>query len=72
MKKRENDRGDFYIFLSSKDSLRFHPGNKGYNFTVELPERVELRGNWKVALCDIFLNEKNIRDPHGFFRYLRL
>ena len=22
--------GDFYIFLSSKDSLRFHPGNKGY------------------------------------------
>ena len=36
---------DFYIFLSSKDSLRFHPDNKGYNFTVELPERVELRGN---------------------------
>ena len=30
--------GDFYIFLSSKDSLRFHPDNKGYNFTVELPE----------------------------------
>ena len=50
--------GDFYIFLSSKDSLRYHPDNKGYNFTVELPERVELRGNWKVALCDIFLNEK--------------
>ena len=50
--------GDFYIFLSSKDSLRYHPANKGYNFTVELPERVELRGNWKVALCDIFLNEK--------------
>ena len=50
--------GDFYIFLSSKDSLRFHPDNKGYNFTVELPERVELRGNWKVALCDIFFNEK--------------
>ena len=50
--------GDFYIFLSSKDSLRYHPDNKGYNFTVELPKRVELRGNWKVALCDIFLNEK--------------
>ena len=45
--------GNFYIFLSSKDSLRFHPDNKGYNFTVELPERVELRGNWKVVLCDI-------------------
>ena len=51
--------GDFYIFLTSKDSLRFHPHNKGYNFTVELQrERVELRGNWKVALCDIFFNEK--------------
>ena len=50
--------GDFYIFLTSRDSLRYHPDNRGYDFTVELPERVELKGNWKVALCDIFLNEK--------------
>ena len=50
---------EFYIFLTSKDSLGFHPDNTGHNFTVELPERVELRGEWKVAFCDIFVNEKN-------------
>ena len=50
--------GNFYIFLSSRDCLRYHPDNTAYNFTVELPERVELKGNWKVSLSDILLNEK--------------
>ena len=38
-----------YFFLSSIDSLNFHPNNKAYNFTVEVPERINLSGDWEVG-----------------------
>ena len=41
-----------YFFLSSIDSLKFHPNNKAYNFTVEVPERTSLSGDWEVGICD--------------------
>ena len=47
---------NFYLFISSSDSLSFHPDNKGSNFTVELPESVNLHGEWEAALCDFYHN----------------
>ena len=44
---------EFY-FLSSSDSLSYHPDNKCYSFIIELPERIILEGNWAIGLCDFF------------------
>ena len=45
---------NFYFFISSRDSLSFYPDNTGYNFTVELPERLNLKGDWEIVLCDFY------------------
>ena len=50
--KMEED--NIYLFLSSIDSLEFHPNNKAYNFTVEVLERTSLTGDWEVGTCDFF------------------
>ena len=42
-----------YLFLNSNDSKSLHPDNKPFNFTVELPTPLELRGDWKCALAEI-------------------
>ena len=49
---------NFYLFISSKDSLSFHPDNEGSNFIVELPESVNLYGDWEIALCDFYHNQE--------------
>ena len=46
------EEDSIYFFLSSIDSLNFHPNNKAYNFTVEVPERANLIGDWEVGICD--------------------
>ena len=53
MKKNEES---VYFFLSSVDSLNFHPNNKAYNFTVEVPERTSLSGEWEVGICDFYVS----------------
>ena len=52
IKKSEMDEDSIYFFLSSKDSLKFHPNNKAYNFIVEVPERTTLTGEWEIGICD--------------------
>ena len=42
-----------YLFLNSNDSKSLHPKNSPFNFTVELPTPLELRGDWKCALTEI-------------------
>ena len=46
------EEDSIYFFLSSIDSLNFHPNNKAYNFTVEIAERTTLSGDWEVGICD--------------------
>ena len=49
------DNDSLYFFLSSKDSLEYHPANNAFNFTTELCETVDLNGKeWELALCDFF------------------
>ena len=43
-----------YFFLSSIDSLKYHPNNKAYIFTVEVPERSSLTGDWEIGICDFY------------------
>ena len=50
---------NFFLFISSDDSFSFQPQNKTYNFTVELPERINLEGKWVVGLCDFRLTESS-------------
>ena len=40
--------------FSCLDSLNFHPSNKAYNFTVEVPERTSLSGDWEVGICNFY------------------
>ena len=42
-----------YLFLNSNDSKSLHSNNPPFNFTVELPTPLELRGDWKCALAEI-------------------
>ena len=48
------------LYTVVKDSLRFHPENVVSNFTAELPQRVELWVNWKVAPCDLYSSDKTL------------
>lgn len=44
----------------SNSSANFYPGNKTPSFTVHLPQKILLRGEWSVALAEIHY-------PYNFF-----
>lgn len=49
MEKKTNS-DFFYLQVNSKPSIS-HPENTPSNFTVELPNEIELKGEWQVALA---------------------
>ena len=51
------EQKDFFIFLSSEDSLSYHKDNVPSNFIVELKERHQLIGEWEVGICDFFVQK---------------
>ena len=51
------EQNSFFIFLSSEDSLSYHPDNNPYNFIVELKESLQIIGEWEVGICDFFCSE---------------
>lgn len=44
---------DFHVVLPSNASPRVYPDNKTSNFKIQLSERVDLHGDWEVALLEI-------------------
>ncbi|KAL6446795.1 hypothetical protein ACFW04_001315 [Cataglyphis niger] len=63
---------EFYMILSNNSSMRYFPKNKTTCFTTELPQRVDLHGQWEVALMEIqfpcsFLH---IRPGEGLMRFI--
>ena len=42
-----------YLFLYSRDSSRDYPTNKWCDFTIVLPEILELNENWECTLMNI-------------------
>lgn len=51
---------DFYMTLLSNSSMNIYPENKTSTFTVQIPRRVRLEGDWDVALAEIHY-------PYSFF-----
>ena len=51
---------DFFIFLSSEDGKKLNPSNSASDFTVTLPNAIELENSenirWSVALSDISIS----------------
>ena len=48
---------DIYVYVSSEDSLNFHPENNPSDFTVELPEIINFKCNWVIALTEIYIRD---------------
>ena len=59
---------DSIYFLSSIDSLKYHSNNKAYNFTVEVPERTSLTGDWAIGICDFYVS--TVTKPYIYFQIL--
>ena len=53
----------FYLFLSSEDSKDLYPQNTPQDFTVQLPERIQLTGEWTLALVEIEYPTSFSRNP---------
>lgn len=51
---------DFYLTLMSNSSLNYYPENKTSTFTVHLPQKIQLLGEWSVALAELHY-------PYNFF-----
>lgn len=51
---------NFYLTLMSNSSLNYYPENKTSTFTVHLPQKIQLVGEWVVALAEIHY-------PYNFF-----
>lgn len=44
---------EFFMSLSSDNSIKYFPQNAPSKFTVRLPHKVQLQGEWHVALTEI-------------------
>lgn len=44
---------EFFMSLSSDNSIKYFPQNAPSKFTVRLPYKVQLQGEWNVALTEI-------------------
>ena len=65
----------FYLFISSKDSIKYHPDNKWDDFMVELTREYDLsidtsrglglvsRAGWCMSLVDISLESDGLNHP---------
>lgn len=50
------DSDSFYVTLLSNSSLSMYPENTTTSFTVNLPQKIRLVGEWKVAVAEIHYN----------------
>lgn len=58
---------DFFITLVSNSSMNIFPENKTSSFTVLLPEKISLKGDWCVAVAEVHYNYNffNVNDQHN-------
>lgn len=54
------DNNNFYLTLMSNSSLNYYSENKTSGFTVHLPQKIQLTGEWVVALAEMHY-------PYNFF-----
>ena len=58
-----------YLFLSSEDSTTIYSSNKGSNFIVDLPEPLELHGEWYCALSEIYITKNKGVKKQNYYIY---
>ena len=51
---------DMYIHVSSSDSVVYYPENKPTLFRVKLNSRLDLKGLWKIGVCDLVMNNIDV------------
>ena len=51
---------DFYLTLPSNSSMDYYKGNSLANFTTQLPNAIDLTGDWEVGLVEI-------QYPHNWY-----
>lgn len=63
---------DFFITLVSNSSMNIFPENKTSSFTVLLPEKISLKGDWCVAVAEIHYNYNffNVNDHNNRIRVI--
>jgi hypothetical protein len=49
-----------YMYLSDKSCLNTYPSNAPNSFAIALPKPLNLRGQWVLALWDVYIKCKNI------------
>ena len=47
-----------YVIIHSDQSLDYFPDNQPFRFRTHFNQPLVLEGSWKVALCEIDINEK--------------
>ena len=70
-KKVQRMKKPFTIFLDSscKRSQHSYPMNNNMEFTIDLPERLEFRGNWNVVLKSLFIPNKFVNADGIYVKY---
>ena len=61
----------FYLFVSSSDSLEYFPDNKPCDFNVKLPQTLELTGTWTCSLRDIKCVTTSDKDLYVYSDFLQ-
>lgn len=58
---------DFFITLVSNSSMNVYPENKTSSFTVLLPQKISLKGEWCVAVAEVHYNYNffNVNDQNN-------
>ena len=44
---------DFYLTLPSNASMKMHPDNALAHYITDLPQRIDLTGEWECGLAEI-------------------
>lgn len=63
---------DFFITLVSNSSMDVYPENKTSSFTVHLPQKISLKGDWCVAVAEVHYNYNffNVNDRNNTIKLI--
>ena len=62
--------GSFYITLPSNTGSAYQPNNRTSNFTIQLPERIQLGQYWKVGLVNFIYANSYSKDEGAYTVYV--
>ena len=55
----------FYLTLPSNSSIKYFPNNKAQHFTTQLPQEIDLNGEWEIGLAEIQFTNTYINVGEG-------